>query len=139
MSAPSTEDVDACFDLFDVGGTGTVDGVEAIGKAYRALGYAPSEEELAESLAGSTSIDLPKFKDMSTNFGTPQTDEVLEAFSTFDMNGNGYIALKELTHLMANLGEGLSEQHIEAMKAASEPDDEGQVNIRHFVSKILSA
>eukprot|EP00040_Diaphanoeca_grandis_P010142 m.51944 g.51944 ORF g.51944 m.51944 type:complete len:140 (+) comp21523_c1_seq1:426-845(+) len=139
MSAPSKEDVDACFDLFDAGGSGSLEGKSVIGKAYRALGYAPSEEELAELLGGSDSIDLETFKKLSSDLGTPQVEEVLEAFSVFDQNGNGYISLKELSHLMGSLGEGLSKEHLEAMAATSEPDDEGQVNIRHFVSKLLAA
>lgn len=137
MSA-SDEDVAACFDLFDAGSTGSIDGKEAIGKAYRALGYAPSEEELTELLDGNESVDIERFKSLAANLGVPEQEDVLEAFSTFDQNNNGYIALNELKHLMANLGEGLNPTQIEAMAKLCEPDDEGQVNIRHFVSKIMT-
>ena len=68
----------------------------------------------------------------------PSVDEVLEAFSVFDQNGNGYIALSELQHLMKNLGEGLSDDELAAMSAQAEPDDEGQINIRHIVTKLLA-
>lgn len=134
----SEEDVAACFDLFDAGSTGSIDGKEAIGKAYRALGYAPSEEELSEILEGKESVDLERFKSLAANLGVPEQDEVLEAFSTFDQNSNGYIAISDLKHLMSSLGEGLDPKQIEAMATLCEPDDEGQVNIRHFVSKIMT-
>lgn len=65
----------------------------------------------------------------------------MEAFSTFDTNQNGrlashtvgshrrtgYIPLKELTHLMKELGEGLDAATLQEMAAACEPDADGQV------------
>lgn len=62
-----------------------------------------------------------------TQQNAPTIDDVMEAFSTFDTNGNGYIPLPELKHLMGTLGEGLSAENLEKMAAACEPDSDNQV------------
>lgn len=51
----------------------------------------------------------------------------MEAFGTFDMHNGGYMALSELLHLMKSLGEGLSSDTLDQIKAAAEPDSDGQV------------
>jgi len=61
-----------------------------------------------------------------------------ESFSVFDTNSNGYISLPELTHLMKNLGEGLSEEQLAGMSTAAAADSDGQVNIRAFVDVLFS-
>jgi hypothetical protein len=91
----------------------------------------------------------------------PSLEEVNEAAAVFDQNGNGYISVDELRHVMKNLGEGLDDATLDAMVKAAEPDSEQQVcqapterlgamsrfapswchrqiNIRHFVSVLMS-
>jgi len=65
-------------------------------------------------------------------------DQVNESFAVFDQNGNGYINVKELLHLMGSLGEGLSDSELATLQKISEPDDEQQVNIRHLVGKLTA-
>lgn len=132
----SLDDAPACFDLFDKESSGSIGG-DVISTAIRSLGYCVSNEELTE-MGASGSMDLAKFQDIAAKCTIPSVDEVLEAFSVFDQNGNGYIALSELQHLMKTLGEGLSEEELAAMSAQAEPDDEGQINIRHIVTKLLA-
>lgn len=59
----------------------------------------------------------------------PEMDqtEVLAAFEVFDQNGNGYMPLQELVHVLKNLGEGTPDHILKAMEQVAEPDDEQQV------------
>eukprot|EP00038_Savillea_parva_P005927 m.160704 g.160704 ORF g.160704 m.160704 type:complete len:136 (-) comp11983_c0_seq1:163-570(-) len=125
-----------CFELFDTSNSGAI-GASQVGPALRALGKTPSEEEIKELLAGRQAIDLAAFNEMASQIVAPTKEEVLEAFSTFDMNSNGYIALDELKSLMKNLGEGLNEQEIAGMEKVAAADDEQQVNIRHMVDQLM--
>ncbi len=60
---------------------------------------------------------------------TPIFEEVFEAASVFDINGNGYISAEELRHVMKELGEGLDAATLDAMIKVAEPDSEGQVRL----------
>lgn len=110
---------------------------DKVALGIHSLGLCISNEDVEEKTGGAD-VDLAKFQEIAASLTTPNLDEVIEAFSVFDQNGNGYIALGELKHVMKNLGEGLSDAELDGMSAQAEPDDEGQVNIRHFVTKLLA-
>ncbi len=57
----------------------------------------------------------------------PSKEEASEAFSVFDINGNGYIPLKELQHVLKSLGEGLEDDILAKIAQLSEPDSDQQV------------
>ena len=84
-------------------------------------------------LAGRAKVNIDEFTAECGKVTAPSSDEVLEAFSTFDMHGNGFIALDELVGVMQNLGEGLKPKELDGMKAACGADAENHVNILHFV------
>ncbi len=63
----------------------------------------------------------------------PSMDEVLEAASVFDQNGNGYISSEELRHVMKELGEGLDEDTLTQMIKVAEPDSEHQVKRKETI------
>eukprot|EP00041_Stephanoeca_diplocostata_P004979 m.54208 g.54208 ORF g.54208 m.54208 type:complete len:135 (+) comp15491_c0_seq1:71-475(+) len=125
-----------CFDLFDKNGEGSIPAA-SLGPALRALGKAPSEEQVQEMLAGASSVNLEQFTAFAGQVEEPAKDDVMEAFATFDTNNNGYIALPELKHLMKSLGEGLSDAEIQGLVKVAAADDEDQVNIRHLVDQLM--
>ena len=49
-------------------------------------------------------------------------------FQVFDKDGNGYISAAELRHVMANLGEKLTDEEVEEMIKEADLDGDGQVN-----------
>lgn len=126
---------EAAFQLFQQGG-----GIPAadFGNALRAVGTTPSEEDIAELLDGAASADLAKFVESAEAVEKVDKEMCSESFSVFDTNSNGYISLPELTHLMKNLGEGLSEDQLAGMSTAAAADSDGQVNIRAFVDVLFS-
>jgi calmodulin len=130
------EDTKLCFELFDKDGSGNISAADCA-TALRTLGKAPSGEELEELLGGASTVNYAKFKEILDALPPPNFDEVMDAFSTFDTHGQGYMSLSELLHIMKNLGEGLSDAVLAKVKEAAEPDQDNQVNFRHFVEKMV--
>ena len=60
---------------------------------------------------------------------TPEQTDVLKAFEVFDQNGNGYISMSELRHVMKNLGEGMPDAMLDQLTKVAEPDAEQQVRV----------
>ncbi|VDM99971.1 unnamed protein product, partial [Onchocerca ochengi] len=48
--------------------------------------------------------------------------------SVFDKDGNGFISVAELRHVMTNLGEKLTDEEVDEMIREADIDGDGQVN-----------
>ena len=59
-------------------------------------------------------------------------DEIQEAFSTFDMNVNGYIGASEIRFVLDALGEAVTDEEIDEMIRLIDIDGDGQVNFKEF-------
>lgn len=111
------------------------------------LGMHPSKEEL-EILLNSVDtdrngvIDLNEFIDVMRGHlyngpedGAPTPeDELREAFSVFDKDGNGFISAEELKSALLNLGEKLEDHEIRAMIAAADRDGNGEIDYEEFIA-----
>jgi len=75
-------------------------------------------------------VDFPEFLTMmSKQLSSRDTaDEIREAFRVFDKDGNGFISVAELRHIMGNLGEKMPEEEVEEMIQEADIDGDGQVN-----------
>merc|ERR1711953_1289604 len=73
-----------------------------------------------------------KMKDSETE------EEIREAFSVFDKDGNGFISAAELRHVMTNLGEKLTDEEVDEMIREADIDGDGQVNYEEFVTMMTS-
>lgn len=59
-------------------------------------------------------------------------EELREAFRVFDRSGKGFITRSELGLVMANMGEQLTPQEIEAMISEADKDGDGVINYEEF-------
>eukprot|EP00041_Stephanoeca_diplocostata_P007000 m.96810 g.96810 ORF g.96810 m.96810 type:complete len:134 (-) comp16669_c0_seq1:301-702(-) len=123
------------FDLFNTTGSG-ISGAE-LGTALRAAGKAPSEEEITDLQAGKDIIDEAAFIQAVSSLESLDQPDVLSAFEVFDQNGNGYMSIQELSHVLEHLGEGMPKDVLDTLKKVAAPDEEGQVNIRHLVDVLM--
>jgi len=57
----------------------------------------------------------------------------LEAFKVLDKDGNGFISAAELRHVMANLGEKLTDEEVDALILEADIHGDGQINYVEFV------
>lgn len=88
-------------------------------------------------------IDLPEFLHMMSKriADINLEEDILEAFKVFDKDGNGVISARELKHVMANLGEALTDFEVDAMIKEADMDGDGCINYAEFftfVNRTLS-
>uniref|UniRef100_A0A0E0MJA8 EF-hand domain-containing protein n=1 Tax=Oryza punctata TaxID=4537 RepID=A0A0E0MJA8_ORYPU len=127
------------FSLFDKDGDGTITSKE-LGTVMGSLGQSPTEAELkvmVEELDadGSGSIDFDEFLSLLARKlrDTGAEDGLREAFRVFDKDQNGFISPDELRHVMANLGDPLSDDELAEMLREADSDGDGQINYTEFV------
>lgn len=127
------------FNLFDKDGDGRITTVE-LGVVMRSLGQKPTENELKDmihevDIDGNGTIDFSEFLTMMANKlkDSDKDDELREAFMVFDKDGNGFISAAELRHVMASLGERLTDKEVDEMIKEADLDGDGQVNYEEFV------
>ena len=63
----------------------------------------------------------------------PFTDaEIKDAFFTFDVSGNGFVAAAEIRFVLDALGENVTDEEIDEMVRMIDMDGDGQVNFKEF-------
>ena len=79
---------------------------------------------------GNGTIDFPEFRTMmAQNMKKSNSEKTIrEAFRMFDKDGNGFISAAEIRHVMANLGEKLTDEEVDEMIKEVDVDGDGQVN-----------
>uniref|UniRef100_A0A8D0G6Z3 Calglandulin n=1 Tax=Sphenodon punctatus TaxID=8508 RepID=A0A8D0G6Z3_SPHPU len=143
MAAQLTEEqvmeFQEAFSLFDKDGDVCITTKE-LGVVMRLLGQNPTQAELQDMINevdtdGSGTIDYPKFLSMMARRvrDSDGEEEIREAFRVFDKDGNGYVSVAELRHVITNLGEKLSDEEVDEMIKEADGDRDGQVNYEEFV------
>ena len=132
------------FLMVDKTDTGIIPKSE-LGKIVRALGYNPSEAEIAKVQVivdpeGNETIDYEtflSFVEEKANESLPN-DELREALRVFDRDDNGYISADELRRMMMTSGECLTEEEVDEMMKMADKEGNGRVNYDEFVGVMLS-
>lgn len=131
------------FSLFDKDGDGTITTKE-LGAVMRSLGQNPTEEELQDMIyeveaEGNETIDFSEFLTMMAKMlnNTDIGEDMRQAFRVFDKDGDGLVNAAELRHVMANLGEKLTDEEVDEMIREADTDGDGKVNYSEFL-KMLS-
>ncbi|CAE7906312.1 unnamed protein product [Symbiodinium necroappetens] len=115
-----------CFDLYDKDSDGKIKATE-LGDVLRSLGLVLTQKEVQElkDEVGSDLVSWEKFKDLAAKKPRQpekQAHALLQAFQAFDQSGSGQVDMKELRHIVTNLGEKLTIKEFEEIcKAADLP------------------
>ncbi|KAI8514255.1 PREDICTED: calmodulin-like [Branchiostoma belcheri] len=127
------------FELFDKDGNGSID-LEELRTVMTKLGQNPTNSELRDMINevdtdGDGTIDFTEFLTMMTQQMKQmhQEEELRDSFKLFDKDGNGSISAAELRQVMANLGEKLTDEEVDAMIREADVDGDGEVNFEEFV------
>ena len=82
---------------------------------------------------GSGGIDLAEFVEMmSSNFEVTET-ELLEAFHTFDTDGNVVLCEDEILTVMRALGMWLNKEQVKKMMIDADKDNSGDISYEELV------
>ncbi|KAL1317940.1 hypothetical protein HN51_070173 [Arachis hypogaea] len=136
--AEFVSELEQVFKKFDVNGDGKISSSE-LGSIMGSLGQSASKEELDKMIRevdadGDGFISLGEFIELNTKDIDP--NEVLEnlkdAFSVFDIDGNGSITADELHNVMASLGESCSLDECRKMINGVDSDGDGAIDFEEF-------
>ncbi|XP_023551072.1 probable calcium-binding protein CML25 [Cucurbita pepo subsp. pepo] len=126
------------FKKFDVNGDGKICSSE-LGSIMRSLGQAATEEELQSMIEevdadGDGYIDLHEFIELNTK--DVDSEEVLanlkDAFSVYDMDGNGSITAEELQEVLKSLGDECSLADCRKMITGVDKNGDGMICFDEF-------
>lgn len=149
LDASDIEDVKEVFDLFDFwdGRDGLVDGAK-IGDLLRCTGLSPMNkivnehggcEKFGEKQYKFEEI-LPIYQAVAKETDCGTFADFMEAFKTFDREGQGYISAAEFRHVLVNLGEKLPESDLDQLLKWTDTteDLDGNYKYEEFINKVMA-
>ncbi|KAK8657420.1 hypothetical protein V6N13_035661 [Hibiscus sabdariffa] len=132
------QELEAVFKKFDANGDGKISSSE-LGSIMGSLGQKPTDEELLNMIKevdddGDGFINFEEFVVLNTK-GVDSNDvlkDLREAFSVYDLDGNGSISAEELHQVLQSLGDDCSIAECRRMISGVDSDGNGLVDFEEF-------
>eukprot|EP00177_Eucheuma_denticulatum_P008565 GFKZ01015599.1.p2 GENE.GFKZ01015599.1~~GFKZ01015599.1.p2 ORF type:complete len:170 (+),score=48.80 GFKZ01015599.1:1293-1802(+) len=140
LTEEAKEEIREAFELFDSSNIGFVERRE-LKVMMRALGFEPRKEQLSRMLLRSgisPRQNQIKFEEFVTLMSLMMNErniqeEMMKAFSLFDVDKTGKISLANLRTVADQLGEKMTDSELEEMIREADLDKDGFVSATEFV------
>merc|ERR1712106_252294 len=137
-----------CFDLFDTKKQDFLSG-DDLGEIMRAMGFRPTEEELAELLLevdedGSGEIEFGEFCQLRATFlvEDPPLEEMKkelkDAFKLYDREGQGFITNDTLEEIIRELLAPLTDEEVAGILEELDEDGSGSMDFDEFCEMMMT-
>lgn len=135
---PDVHELQQVFNKFDANGDGKISASE-LGSILTSLGHAATEEELQKMVKeidadGDGFVDFDEFVELNTK--GVDSAEVMEnlkdAFSVYDIDGNGSITAEELHQVLRSLGDDCTLAECRRMIRGVDCDGDGTIDFEEF-------
>merc|ERR1712138_240687 len=137
-----------CFDLFDTKQQEFLSG-DDLGEIMRAMGFRPTEEELADLLHevdedGSGEIEFGEFCQLCATFlvEDPPLEEMKkelkDAFKIYDKEGQGFITNDTLRELIGDLFAPLTDEELDGIIDELDEDGSGSMDFDEFCEMMMT-
>jgi len=149
LTQSDIEDVKEVFDLFDFwdGRDGEVDGFK-VGELLRCAGLNPTNATVQKN-GGTGKFGekqykfeeiLPIYEQVSKETDAGTFADFMEAFKTFDREGQGFISAAEMRHVLGTLGERLSDEEVDEILIFTDTteDLDGNMKYEEFIKKVMA-
>ncbi|XP_061185253.1 myosin, essential light chain, adductor muscle-like [Saccostrea echinata] len=145
---PDIEDMKEVFDLFDFwdGRDGLIDAVK-LGDLLRCCGFNPTNALIYKNggtkRTGEKQYTMEQFlsivRQVVKERDTGSFKEFMEAFKSFDREGQGYISLGEARHVLTSMGDRLTDEELEDILQSIDldVDYEGNIKYEEFIKKVM--
>jgi calmodulin len=142
LTSDQLEDVKQAFNLYSKGKEKIA--TSELGALIRAVGRNPTERQVAElqrkiDPTNSGQISFNQFLSVLDEkpFEGDIVDLVKDCFKLFDKDGNGFVSVSELRHVLTTLGEKLTTEEVDSLLRDAEVNEEGNLNYEMFVAQIM--